>query len=115
MSACLTEEGENPISNSFCELLESSSEYEGGVLVGVTAEALLMGMTLSSNNERILIGMVMVGGKGEREKRDRKERKGERKERKREETRLTFLLQVIICSTPPIGTNECLNNPKQYQ
>ena len=111
MSACLTEEGENPISNSFCELLESSSEYEGGVLVGVTAEALLMGMTLSSNNERIFIGMVMVGRKG----RDRKERKGEREEREREEVRLTFLLQVIICSTPPIGTNERLNNPKQYQ
>ena len=113
MSACLTEEGENPISNSFCELLESSSEYEGGVLVGVTADALLMGMTLSSNNERIFIGMVMVGGKGG----GRKERKGERKEREREreKVRLTFLLQVIICSTPPIGTNECLNNPKQYQ
>ena len=110
MSACLTEEGENPISNSFCELLESSSEYEGGVLVGVTAEALLMGMTLSSNNERILIGMVM--GEGER---GGEERKGEREERKREEVRLTFLLQVIICSAPPIGTNERLNNPKQYQ
>ena len=55
------------------------------------------------------------GKRGEREKRQEGEEGREKGEREREEMKLTFLLQVIICSAPPIGTNECLNNPKQHQ